>query len=67
VPTQPLRYEPSKSDVAALIRAAGNHPLGVDFLLKGHLGSVAIIFGCHAFTVVAARDELARPEEKRPS
>jgi len=53
-----LRYQPSPSEIERLIRAAGEHPLGEDFLIHGHLGAVAIIFKCHAFTVTAARNEL---------
>lgn len=59
MPTDPLRFAPVQTDIDQLIRAAGNHPLGVDYLLHGHLGTVAITFGCHAFTVAAARDRLA--------
>lgn len=66
MPTDPLRFEPLDTEVADLIRAAGNHPLGLDYLLRGHLGTVAITFGHHAFTVVAARELLAhtRPEPR---
>jgi len=42
--------------VAALIKRAKAHPLGIDFLLHGHLGSVAATFRAHAFTVEAARE-----------
>ena len=58
MPHEHLRYEPGQNDVEELIRAAGQHPLGVDYLVHGHLGTVAITFGCHAFTVAAARDRL---------
>lgn len=44
--------------VDALIERARAHPLGIDFLLHGHLGSVAAMFHTHAFTVEAARDRL---------
>jgi len=44
--------------VEALIERARVHPLGIDFLLHGHLGSVAATFRVHAFTVEAARDRL---------
>jgi hypothetical protein len=68
MPTEPLRYEPREAEIAALIRAAGNHPLGLDYLVHGHLGTVAITFGCHAFTVVAARDRLSHaPPSERES
>jgi hypothetical protein len=65
VSTEPIRYEPAPADVDRLIRAAGDHPLGVEYLKHGHLGTVAITFGCHAFTVVAARDVLAAREAAR--
>ena len=42
-------------EVDALIAEARRHPLGVDFLLGGHLGTVAVTFKTHAFTVEAAR------------
>ena len=45
--------------VTALIVAASRHPLGTGFLLTGHLGTVAITFGVHAFTVEAARLRLS--------
>ncbi len=41
--------------VDALIASARQHPLGVDFLLRGFLGAVAAEFGTHAFTVEEAR------------
>lgn len=41
-----------------LIARARKHPLGVDFLLHGYLGTVAISFDAHAFTVEAARARL---------
>ena len=44
--------------VDALIARAQNHRLGIEFLLDGHLGSVAAEFGAHAFTVEAARNRL---------
>ena len=44
--------------VAALVGRAKAHPLGVDYLKGGHLGSVAATFETHAFTVLAARDLL---------
>ena len=59
MPSEALRYDPGQAEIDALILAAEQHPLGVDYLLNGHLGTVAITFGCHAFTVVAARDRLA--------
>jgi hypothetical protein len=55
VPTMADPFVPTPADVDALIATAGRHPLGVDFLLGGHLGSVAATFKAHAFTVEAAR------------
>ncbi len=54
--TEPFR--PGAPEVEALIAKARKHPLGVDFLLEGELGTVAITFGAHAFTVEAARRHL---------
>jgi hypothetical protein len=53
-------YVPSEIEIDALIASATTHPLGLRFLLEGHLGSVATTFGAHAFTVDAARDRLRR-------
>ena len=53
-------YAPTDEEVDRLIARAQAHPLGVRFLLDGHLGSVAVTFETHAFTVDAARDRLAR-------
>lgn len=44
--------------VAELVERARSHPLGLDFLKGGHLGSVAAAFETHAFTVLAARESL---------
>ena len=52
------RYVPCPSDVEALIAEARRHPLGIDFLLGGHLGTVAVAFKTHAFTVEAARERI---------
>ena len=41
-----------------LIACARSHPLGVEFLVNGFLGSVAAEFHAHAFTVEAARERL---------
>jgi hypothetical protein len=48
-------YQTTEEEITALIVAAGRHRLGTEFLLTGHLGTVAIMFGVHAFTVEAAR------------
>jgi hypothetical protein len=57
----PGSYRPSDLEVEALIAAATKHPLGTEFLIRGHLGTVAITFQVHAFTVDAARRRLCRP------
>ena len=44
--------------VAELVERAKAHPLGLDYLRTGHLGSVAVTFETHAFTVLAARELL---------
>jgi hypothetical protein len=54
-------YVPSGPEIDALIAAAEKHPLGLQFLLEGDLGAVAISFGAHAFTVDAARQRLRTP------
>ena len=48
-------FAPTSAEIDALIAEARRHPLGIDFLLGGHLGSVAATFKAHAFTVEAAR------------
>jgi hypothetical protein len=53
-------YVPSEEEVDRLIARAKAHPLGVQFLVEGHLGSVAAMLEAHAFTVDAARERLAR-------
>lgn len=65
MPADSSRYQPHDAEIADLIRAAGNHPLGLDYLVRGHLGTVAITFGCHAFTVVAAREALVSRQRPR--
>jgi len=57
-PKGPLRYQPTSTEVGRLIEDAHRHPLGIEFLLEGELGSVAVTFGVHAFTVDAARRRL---------
>jgi hypothetical protein len=59
---EPLRYQPTPAEVDALIAAASRHALGLEFLERGHLGTVAVTFQAHAFTVVAARERLARAD-----
>ena len=53
--------------VEDLIARARRHPLGVEFLLSGLLGSVAIALGVHAFTVEAARRRLRKEEAAKES
>jgi hypothetical protein len=54
------RYAPGPGEVQALIAAAEAHPLGLEFLLHGDPSAVAITFQVHAFSVDAARQQLAR-------
>jgi hypothetical protein len=63
-PTPPavVPYVPGAGEVESLIARAREHPLGLPFLLDGHLGSVATTFRTHAFTVDAARERLKREE-----
>ena len=60
--SEPPRFEPTAAEVDALIHAASHHALGLDFLRRGHLGTVAVTFQAHAFTVVAARERLSRTD-----
>jgi hypothetical protein len=46
--------------VEELIARARKHPRGIEFLLSGLLGTVAIALGAHAFTVEAARARLRK-------
>ena len=46
-----------------LIARARKHPLGMELLLGGFLGSVAIALGAHAFTVEAARKRLRKEQQ----
>ncbi len=48
--------------VEALIARAREHPRGIEFLLGGLLGTVAIALGAHAFTVEAARARLRKQQ-----
>lgn len=56
------RYRPSPEEVADLIERAKRHELGLDFLRNGSQDAVAAVFRVHAFTVDAARRELAASE-----
>ena len=53
------RFVPSDEDVQQLIRRAGGHALGPEFLVNGAQDAVAAVFGVHAFVVDAARAHLA--------
>ena len=53
--------KPTQQEIDALIEQAKSHELGIEFLINGALGSVAMTFGVHAFAVDAARDQLATP------
>lgn len=50
--------------VEELIERAKRHPLGVEFLSKGYIDSVAAGLETHAFTVEAARERLRREGER---
>lgn len=57
---EPTPFRPTPEDVRKLIESAKRHPLGIEYLRHGEPGSVAATFQAHAFTVDAAREELAR-------
>ncbi len=61
----PSPYRPTEREVDELLRRAGDHPLGTEFLLEGALDAVAATFRVHAFVVEAARDTL-RAERSAP-
>jgi len=56
-------FAPDDREVDALILAAMSHPLGTEFLMGGYLGTVAITFHVHVFTVEAARRRLCEPRK----
>jgi hypothetical protein len=62
-----LRFQPTDADVEALIERAPHHPLGLDFLRHGELGSVAVSLDAHAFTVIAARERLSAGAPEPPA
>jgi len=62
-PGAPGAFTPKDQEVEALILAATSHPLGTEFLLGGYLGTVAITFRVHVFTVEAARRRLCEPRK----
>ncbi len=55
-------YRPSPEDVLRLIETARRHPLGIEYLRQGEPASVAATFQTHAFTVDAAREQLAQSQ-----
>ena len=57
-PRPPRRSRATPPSSPELVERAKAHPLGLDYLKGGHLGSVAATFETHAFTVLAARDLL---------
>ena len=59
-PAGPWREAADPHEVEALIAAAEQHPLGLDFLLHGDQAAVAVTFQVHAFSVDAARERLGR-------
>ncbi|HEX7578940.1 MAG TPA: hypothetical protein VF580_02995 [Thermoanaerobaculia bacterium] len=53
--SRPGVFRPDPSEIDRLLAAARSHPLGIEFLMNGYLGSVATTFGVHAFAVEEAR------------
>ena len=51
-------WQPDSQEIEDLIVRARRHPLGMDFLRRGSLDSVAATFEVHAFVVDAARTAL---------
>ena len=49
---------PSHEQIEQLLARARRHPLGLDYLQRGQLESVAATFSVHAFLVDAAREHL---------
>jgi hypothetical protein len=58
-PRPPAPSRPQGHHPEAVIRDAEGHHLGVDFLVHGAFESVAVTFGVHPDTVIAARELLA--------
>ena len=52
-------FHPTPEQVSELIARAKEHELGIEFLRNGSQDAVAAVFAVHAFTVDAARKELA--------
>ena len=55
---RPLTYTPTRQEMDDLINQASDHPLGLQFLLRGSLDAVAATFQVHAFVVEAAREQV---------
>jgi len=64
--SRPGVFRPEPSEIDRLLAAARAYPLGIDYLMKGYLGSVAATFGVHAFVVEEARRQARRdaPDKK---
>jgi hypothetical protein len=60
----PARPSPPRT-ARELVRAAAEHPLGLEFLREGYLESVAVIFRVHPNRVLRARALLERYEVRR--
>lgn len=59
------RVQEGTEDVADLIRRAREHPLGLRFLMRAPVESVAVTLHAHAFQVLAARDLLYETQKDR--
>lgn len=53
-------YRPSDGEIRELIRRAGRHVGGTEFLMHGAQDAVAAAFEVHAFVVDGARRRLAK-------
>jgi hypothetical protein len=62
-PAPPLQE--NSEDVEDLIRRAQDHPLGLRFLMRAPVESVAVTLHAHAFQVLAARDLLHETQKSR--
>lgn len=63
--SRPGVIRPDPSEIDRLLAAARSHPLGVEFLMNGYLGSVAVTFGVHAFAVEAARERVGAASDRK--
>jgi len=57
-PTSPVHFAPPPRGPEDVVGEAERHPLGVEFLIRGQLETVAVTFGAHPDVVLAARDLL---------